>query len=95
MAAGDEPDSEQAHAAADVAERAPAHLPAHRERILEFHARGVLLLCGPFGDTRGVTSARASACRGRSADSDSVGAMRIALRATATPCHNPTRRCPR
>jgi uncharacterized protein YciI len=37
-------------AADDVAAKAPAHFPAHRERIREFHARGALLMVGTFGD---------------------------------------------
>ena len=37
-------------AADDVMSRAPAHFPAHAERIQEFHARGVLLMVGTFGD---------------------------------------------
>ena len=34
----------------DVLETAPLHFAAHRERIGEFHARGALLMVGPFGD---------------------------------------------
>jgi uncharacterized protein YciI len=34
----------------DVASKAPLHFPAHSARIKEFHARGVLLLIGAFGD---------------------------------------------
>ena len=34
----------------DVALKAPPHFPAHRERIAEFHARGTLLMVGPFGN---------------------------------------------
>ncbi|MFG2039997.1 YciI family protein [Dactylosporangium sp. NPDC048998] len=34
----------------DVASRAPAHFPAHKRRLDEFHARGELLLVGAFGD---------------------------------------------
>ena len=34
----------------DVASKAPAHFPAHFERIKAFHARGELLLVGTFGD---------------------------------------------
>jgi uncharacterized protein YciI len=34
----------------DVLSRAPAHFPAHAERIREFHGRGVLLMVGTFGD---------------------------------------------
>jgi uncharacterized protein YciI len=36
--------------APDVATRAPAHFPAHRARLDDFHARGELLLVGTFGD---------------------------------------------
>jgi uncharacterized protein len=34
----------------DVVNRAPAHFPAHRARLDEFHARGTLLAVGTFGD---------------------------------------------
>jgi uncharacterized protein len=34
----------------DVASKAPAHFPAHHERLLEFHERGTLLMVGTFGD---------------------------------------------
>mgnify|MGYP003583914778 CR=1 FL=1 len=34
--------------AADGMTRAAAHFPAHRARLDEFHARGVLLMAGPF-----------------------------------------------
>jgi uncharacterized protein YciI len=34
----------------DVASKAPLHCPAHREWIAEFHARGTLLMVGPFGN---------------------------------------------
>lgn len=34
----------------DVASRAPAHFPAHRARLQDFHDRGDLLLVGTFGD---------------------------------------------
>jgi uncharacterized protein YciI len=34
----------------DVASKAPLHFPAHREWIAEFHARGTLLMVGPFGN---------------------------------------------
>jgi uncharacterized protein len=40
-------------AADDVAERAPQHFAAHRERFLEFHRRGDLLGIGTFGDAAG------------------------------------------
>ncbi len=36
--------------APDVATNAPPHLPAHRARVDEFHARGELLLVGTFAD---------------------------------------------
>ena len=36
----------------DVMSRAPVHYPAHRERLVEFKARGQLLLVGPFADPR-------------------------------------------
>jgi uncharacterized protein YciI len=34
----------------DVFQTAPAHFPAHRARLDEFHARGTLLMAGAFGD---------------------------------------------
>jgi uncharacterized protein YciI len=34
----------------DVVSKAPAHYPAHRARLDAFHARGVLLGVGTFGD---------------------------------------------
>jgi uncharacterized protein YciI len=36
--------------AEDVASKAPAHFPAHRLRLDEFQARGVLLMVGTFAD---------------------------------------------
>lgn len=38
--------------AADVMETAPIHFPAHKARIDEFQARGLLEAIGPFGDPR-------------------------------------------
>jgi uncharacterized protein YciI len=34
----------------DVASKAPAHFPAHRERLDEFHAAGTLEMVGTFAD---------------------------------------------
>ena len=34
----------------DVATKAPEHFPAHHARLMEFHARGELLMVGTFGD---------------------------------------------
>jgi uncharacterized protein YciI len=34
----------------DVASRAPLHFPAHSARCQEFHAPGLLLMVGTFGD---------------------------------------------
>jgi hypothetical protein len=34
----------------DVLSKAPAHFPAHRERLDEFHARGELMMVGTFAD---------------------------------------------
>ena len=34
----------------DVLTKAPAHFPAHRARLDEFHARGALLAVGTFGN---------------------------------------------
>jgi uncharacterized protein len=36
--------------APDVASKAPAHFPAHQQRLVAFHERGELLLVGAFGD---------------------------------------------
>lgn len=36
--------------APDVATNAPPHFPAHKQRLDEFHDRGVLLMVGTFGD---------------------------------------------
>jgi uncharacterized protein YciI len=36
--------------APDVLERAPAHFPAHKARLAEYHARDELLMVGTFGD---------------------------------------------
>jgi uncharacterized protein YciI len=55
------------YASADnVAERAPAHFPAHRARLAAFHERGDLLMVGPFGDPQaegsmGIFRTRAAA----------------------------------
>jgi uncharacterized protein YciI len=34
----------------DVMSKAPAHLPAHGARLRDFHARGTLLMVGPFAN---------------------------------------------
>src|SRR5712692_6881589 len=34
----------------DVAAKAPAQFPAHKVRLDDFHARGLLLMVGTFGD---------------------------------------------
>jgi uncharacterized protein YciI len=34
----------------DVLSKAPAHFPAHRARLDEFHARGELLMVGTFAN---------------------------------------------
>lgn len=34
----------------DVASRVPVHFPAHRQRLEEFHARGLLLRAGTFAN---------------------------------------------
>lgn len=36
----------------EVLERAPRYFAAHRARYEDFHARGLLLLIGPFADRR-------------------------------------------
>lgn len=38
--------------AEDVASKAPAHFPAHKARLDEFHSRGVLLMVGAFGNSQ-------------------------------------------
>jgi uncharacterized protein YciI len=37
-------------AADDVASKAPAHFPAHKARLDEFHSQGTLLMVGTFAD---------------------------------------------
>lgn len=34
----------------DVMSKAPAHFPAHEQRLQEFHGRGEILMVGTFGD---------------------------------------------
>jgi uncharacterized protein len=34
----------------DALTLAPQHFPAHRERLADFHAQGLLLMVGTFGD---------------------------------------------
>ena len=34
----------------DVLSKAPAHFPAHKARLDDFHARGELLMVGTFGN---------------------------------------------
>ncbi|HZE34367.1 MAG TPA: YciI family protein [Actinoallomurus sp.] len=34
----------------DVLTLAPQHFPAHQARLADFHARGLLLMVGTFGD---------------------------------------------
>jgi uncharacterized protein len=36
----------------DVVTRAPIHFPAHRIRLVDFHARGTLLMVGPFSNAQ-------------------------------------------
>ena len=53
-------------ASADIAEKAPVHYPAHRERFLEFHRDGTCLGIGTFADPRapnamGIFTAREAA----------------------------------
>ena len=38
------------HSADDVRQKAPAHFQAHKAWYEPFHARGVLLMIGTFGD---------------------------------------------
>ncbi len=38
--------------AGDVLVKAPLHIAAHSARLRDFHARGVLLMAGPFADPR-------------------------------------------
>jgi uncharacterized protein YciI len=52
------------YASADgVAARAPAHFPAHKVRLDEFHARGELLMVGTFGDPQAQGSMAVFATR--------------------------------
>ncbi len=44
--------------APDVLEKAPIHVPAHKARLDEFHARGTLLMVGTLGGpTEGAMAA--------------------------------------
>ena len=36
----------------DVRSKAPPHVPAHRARWHEFHARGTLVMIGPFANAQ-------------------------------------------
>ena len=50
----------------DVMSKAPAHFPAHQERLQEFHGRGEILMVGTFGDPQeqgsmGIFPTRAAA----------------------------------
>lgn len=49
----------------DVLTKAPAHFPAHKERLDDFHARGALLMVGTFADPQegslSIFSSRAAA----------------------------------
>jgi uncharacterized protein YciI len=50
----------------DVADKAPAHFPAHHARLQAFHARGEILMVGTFGDPQeqgsmGIFPTRAAA----------------------------------
>lgn len=56
--------------APDVAERAPAHYPAHRARLDDFHSRGDLLMVGTFGDPQAEGSM--AVFRDRAAAAESV-----------------------
>jgi uncharacterized protein len=52
--------------APDVMTKAPAHFPAHKERLDAFHARGELLEVGTFGNPQaegsmGIFTSRAAA----------------------------------
>jgi uncharacterized protein YciI len=51
--------------AADGMSKAQANIAAHRARLSDFHARGVLLMAGPFANpaegAMGVFTSRASA----------------------------------
>jgi len=38
----------------DVASKAPAQFPAHKERLKAFHQEGELLMVGTFGDPAGA-----------------------------------------
>lgn len=51
--------------APDGLEKAQANFPAHRARLAEFHAKGTLLMAGPYGSppigALGVFTSRAAA----------------------------------
>jgi len=49
--------------APDVLERAPAHFPAHKARLDEYHARDELLMVGTFGDPQAEGSMAVFASR--------------------------------
>jgi uncharacterized protein YciI len=51
------------HSADDVLAKAPAHMEAHGKRLRDFHARGQLLLVGPFGDPQAQGSMSVFATR--------------------------------
>jgi uncharacterized protein len=36
----------------DFQAKSPAHVPAHRARLNEFHQRGTLVMAGPLGDPK-------------------------------------------
>jgi uncharacterized protein YciI len=48
----------------DVLSKAPLHYRDHRARVDEFHARGALLMIGPFGDPATQGSMAVFASRG-------------------------------
>jgi uncharacterized protein YciI len=54
----------------DVVSKAPAHFPAHRARIDEFHGRGELLMVGTFADPQ--TQGSMAIFRSREAAEDFV-----------------------
>ena len=47
----------------DVAGKAPAHFPAHKARLDEFHATGDLVMVGTFGDPQAEGSMAVFASR--------------------------------
>ncbi|MDB5774238.1 MAG: hypothetical protein JWP38_371 [Herbaspirillum sp.] len=72
--------------AADGLAKAKDHFAAHRARLQEFHARGVLLMVGPFSDRTGAMGFSQTAKRQRSS-SRTIRSSSMAS-CTSGPCAN-------